>query len=91
MTITTNTGKVFPISWAGISGRDGTLCISVKNIQFLEAVTIFNNPEETKKLYYSMDEGQLYIQEYDGFTVLTGINRQSEDYIVNLVQNKGGE
>lgn len=91
MTLTTNTGKVFYISWIGISSKDKKLRFSVKNTPMIEILTVFNNPLETERLAYAMDsysgEENEFIEIYEGFTVFGGIiNEDDNNTIVILAK-----
>lgn len=90
MTLITNTGKVFNISWIGVSDIDGKLRFSVKNSSFTELFPVFGNPEETEKLscvwdYDPEEDQQKIVYEYEGYTTLSGfLVRQDQELTVIL-------
>ena len=67
----TNTGKVFQIAWAGISGIDGALRFEVIGATVADCYQIFSDPQETEKLTRIFDDDR---SEFEGYTVLKGLD-----------------
>ena len=84
MEIITGTEKTFNINWAGVSSFDNDLKISINDdLSFLEAASIFGDPEETKTLIQKMDKTEM--QRYENFTLLKGIEiRHKKEMVITL-------
>lgn len=70
------TGRVIDCEYIATNGVDAAF-IRVKNITFLEAATIFSNPEETTVMKW---------QEYtlEGYTRLYRISAEGETILVHM-------
>ena len=69
LTITLNNGTRYECPFCGLSSV-GILYVDLVGINLVQALEIFNNPENTKHLEYISGSEKV---SYDGFTFLIGV------------------
>lgn len=86
----TNSGKLYEINWIGVADFDGVLRFELTDMAYYSEnpellinhiVSVFTNPEETKKLIRVFPELQDE-KIFNGFTKFKGLDMKSDDNIV---------
>lgn len=80
--IKTATNKEYNILWCGVSSIDGVLRFEVKDLNMLETLAVFTNPEETIELTHIFDNQP---RVYHGYTTFKGVDLTNTGIIVSLI------
>ena len=81
----TATGKEYPCDFMGLA-NEFILYVQV-DMELGDVLTVFQNPEETRILYWIGDSGEP-VRTESGFIVFTGFNLVSGDYPVRIRMTK---
>ena len=90
MKITTNSGRMFDVSWIGATNRFGNkLMIELKDDRALSEVA---SDFEGVELIVKEDERHPGVKEvYEGFTHLVSMSKENADGVIRLTLEKGDD